>query len=293
MRVRFDILSYADVVPENLRLLRAAASARGIVLAEHEPHTLTFSVESGEVLVRSSGQPFAPMVLMHRTVHRLLPLLHPILDHLEGSGTVILNPVAAALASRNKIETAQRLHESGIAVVATHGCYPGSLWPQEFEGPVVIKPALGAQGRGVTFFTTAAEAREYLNALPIDDSLFREPLVIQRNWGAAAIDLRAYVVGGRCLGLVERRPAPGERRANLALGATATPLPTESSAGRLAEQAALSMGLDFCGVDLVDVDDQILISEVDAWAGFAGVQRATGVDIAGGILEHSLAKVTR
>jgi glutathione synthase/RimK-type ligase-like ATP-grasp enzyme len=47
-------------------------------------------------------------------------------------------------------------------------------------------------------------------------------------------------------------------------------------------------------VDLLEAGDgQLQILEVDAWAGFAGLEAATGADIAGRILDLALDKLRR
>ena len=38
-------------------------------------------------------------------------------------------------------------------------------------------------------------------------------------------------------------------------------------------------------MDLLGIDDQIYISEVDAWAGFAGIEKVTGKSVSDAIFE--------
>ena len=84
---------------------------------------------------------------------------------------------------------------------------------------------------------------------------------------------------------MERSPRPGERVANLAQGGTGESLELTHPAARLAESAAQAMKLDIAGVDLLGIDDQIYISEVDAWAGFAGIEKVTGKSVSDAIFE--------
>ena len=84
---------------------------------------------------------------------------------------------------------------------------------------------------------------------------------------------------------MERIPQPGERVANLAQGGTGIALALTHPAARLAESAAQVMKLDIAGVDMLGIDNQIYISELDAWAGFAGIEKVTGVSVSSAIFE--------
>lgn len=85
---------------------------------------------------------------------------------------------------------------------------------------------------------------------------------------------------------------PVEVRANLALGAVAKPLALDHPAASLAVAATKAMGLDYAGVDMVeDAAGGRQILEVDGWAGFAGLEQATGADIAGHILDMALERL--
>jgi len=110
--------------------------------------------------------------------------------------------------------------------------------------------------------------------------------------GFVGKDIRAYVVGGRCLGIMARSSvSPAEWRANLALGGKAIPLPITHPAGDLAVQATSAVRLDYAGVDILeDGSGNFVVLEVDAWAGFAGLEESVGVDVAGAILELAISR---
>jgi glutathione synthase/RimK-type ligase-like ATP-grasp enzyme len=98
-------------------------------------------------------------------------------------------------------------------------------------------------------------------------------------------------VAGTCVALMRRVARPGEIRANLAQGATGSPLPADHPAGKVAAVALRACRLDFGGVDMIeDAGGTVRVLEVDAWAGFAGITRVTGADVAGAILDHAAAE---
>ena len=97
--------------------------------------------------------------------------------------------------------------------------------------------------------------------------------VVQEHIEAAGHDLRVIVSGGRAVGCAERRPRPGEWRANVALGATIEPAFAEPAACELAVTAARILGLDLAGVDLLPVADGHVVVEVTAQSSFAPSMR--------------------
>ncbi len=192
-----------------------------------------------------------------------------------------------------------RLTEAGLPTVPSLGFLPWESVGLDGlpAGTTVIKPAHGLQGRGVSFFTSRAEAQAEARSIRWGDAqdLVSEYYLAQPAAGSPGQDIRAYVVGGACAALARRTSAhPGEPRANITLGAVATALALDHPAAALAVAATQALGLDYAGVDLLeDGDGQLQILEVDAWAGFAGLELATGADVSGRILDLALDKLRR
>jgi RimK family alpha-L-glutamate ligase len=241
--------------------------------------------------------PQDPGVIIHRTVSRLQGIVAPALRLWEASGSKVLNNLSASSLARDKLATAVRLTEAGLPVVPSLGFFP---WEETVfsglpPGGTVIKPAHGRQGQGVSFFATRNEAEAKARAIQWGEAreILSEHLVAQPVIEPAGQDVRAYVVNGSCVALARRTARdPHERRANLTLGAEATALSLGHPAAALAVAATEAVGLDFAGVDMVeDAGHGWQILEVDAWAGFAGLERATGADISGRILTMAMERL--
>jgi ribosomal protein S6--L-glutamate ligase len=192
-----------------------------------------------------------------------------------------------------------KLTGAGLPTVPSLGFLPweGVGFDLLPAGATVVKPAHGLQGRGVSFFGSKAGAQADARTIAWSEArdVISEYYLAQPVIGSPGQDLRAYVVGAACVALARRKSAkPGEPRANITLGAVATGLPLDHPAAALAAAATKALGLDYAGVDLLEAEDgQLRILEVDAWAGFAGLEAATGADISGRILDLALDKLRR
>ncbi len=294
---QITLLSYDDVTPHNVASFRRAAAERDISLCEWIPHRISLWCGDGRVEPLYENARQDPDVIIHRTISRLQGIVVPALRLWEKGGSSILNDLSASALARDKLATAIKLTEAGLPVVPSLAFFPweetafGRLPP----GSTVLKPAHGRQGRGVSFFATRDAAQAVARAIQWGDAreILSEHSLAQPVIGPAGQDIRAYVVNGSCVAVARRTATdPRERRANLTLGAVATPLPLEHPAASLAVAATEAVGLDYAGVDLVeDADGGLQILEVDAWAGFAGLEQATGADISGQILDMALDKL--
>jgi gamma-F420-2:alpha-L-glutamate ligase len=294
---RIILLSYDDVTPHNVISFRRAAAARNIKLQEWIPHRISVWCGDGRVEPLYENAPRDPGVIIHRTISRLQGIVVPALRLWERSGSRIINELSASAVARDKLATALKLTEAGLPVVPSLAFFPWeeTAFSRLPPGGTVIKPAHGIQGRGVSFFATRDAAEVETRAIQWGDAreILSEHWMAQPVIGPVGQDIRAYVVNGGCVAVARRTASdPRERRANLTLGAVATPLPLGHPAASLAVAATETVGLDYAGVDMVeDPDRGLQILEVDAWAGFAGLEQATGADISGPILDMALEKL--
>jgi ribosomal protein S6--L-glutamate ligase len=83
-----------------------------------------------------------------------------------------------------------------------------------------------------------------------------------------------------------RQGAEGEFRSNLHRGGTAEVTKLSTRERRTAVRAAKALGLAVAGVDLLRSDRGPLLMEVNSSPGLEGIEAATGVDVAGEIIEY-------
>ncbi len=99
-------------------------------------------------------------------------------------------------------------------------------------------------------------------------------------------DIRALVVGGDRVVAAMRRVANGDEfRSNVHRGGTVEAVHLDPVYEQTAVRAAQIMGLRVAGVDMLEGEDGPLVMEVNSSPGLQGIEAATGLDVAGAIID--------
>ena len=151
------------------------------------------------------------------------------------------------------------------------------------DPPHVIKLNEGAQGQGVLLAEKRSSAQGMIEAFR---GLYANFLVQEFIREARGVDLRCFVVDGKVIAAMQRKATDGDFRANLHRGGTATAVDLTRQEVDVAVHAARVMGLGVAGVDLLRSHRGPLVLEVNSSPGLEGIEAATGVDVAGAIIEH-------
>lgn len=204
----------------------------------------------------------------------------------EMMGVYSVNESLAISRSRDKLRSLQLLARRGIGLPVTIFAHRTSQAEDIIKtiggAPVVIKLLEGTQGLGVVLGETENAAKSMIQAFAGLDANF---LVQEFIKEAGAEDIRCLVVGDRVVAAMMRRGKEGEFRSNLHQGGSAESIritPTERST---AVAAARVMGLHVCGVDLLRANHGPVVMEVNSSPGFEGIENATGIDVAGRVIE--------
>ncbi len=209
-----------------------------------------------------------------------------VLRQFELMGSYTPNPAGAVLRARDKLRTHQLLAAQGIDLPTTvFGDNPDDtvdLLSMLGPPPHVIKLNEGTQGAGVMLTEKPSASRGVIEALR---GLYANFLVQEFVEEAKGADLRCFVVGGHVVAAMRRQAEQGEFRSNLHRGGTAIPAIANAAEQAAAVRAAKVLGLGVAGVDLIHSDRGPLILEVNSSPGLEGIESASGVDIAGKIVE--------
>ena len=212
------------------------------------------------------------------------------LHWIEQRGVPVMNSPRAIERCVDKFYTTALLHESGLPVPRTVVCegIDAAMTAMRAMRQVVVKPIFGSMGHGLVRLADPDVAFRVFRSLEQIRSVFYLQEAIDHD----GRDIRAFVVGGRVLAAIERRSPPGEWRTNVSRGGTARAFDLPGSWAQLACRAAEVVGADYAGVDLLPSQDgRVFVLEVNGIPGWEGLQRATGVDVAGTIVDCLLARL--
>ncbi|NNE90974.1 MAG: 30S ribosomal protein S6--L-glutamate ligase, partial [Verrucomicrobiales bacterium] len=98
-------------------------------------------------------------------------------------------------------------------------------------------------------------------------------------------DVRAFVINDRVVGAIRRTAQGQEFRSNVHRGGVATAIDLDPAYEKAAVMAAQIMGLKVCGVDMLEGKDGPQIMEINSSPGLEGIEGATGLDIAGEVID--------
>ena len=197
-----------------------------------------------------------------------------------------LNNAAAITQSRDKLFSLQLLLNNGVDIPTT-GFANSPLDTDDLikmvgGSPLIVKLLEGTQGKGVVLAETKKAAESVINAFK---SLNANILVQEFIKEANGKDLRLFVVDGKVVASMQREAAPGEFRANIHMGGTASIVKVTPEEKKIAIKAAKAMDLKVAGVDIIRSSKGPLLLEVNSSPGLEGIEGATNKDIAGEMIK--------
>ncbi|MFT2091314.1 30S ribosomal protein S6--L-glutamate ligase [Paraglaciecola sp. 2405UD69-4] len=204
----------------------------------------------------------------------------------EMMGTYSINESVAISRSRDKLRSLQLLSRKGIGMPRTgfahHPDKIDDLIKNVGGAPVVIKLLEGTQGIGVVLADTQKAAEAIIEAFM---GLKANILVQEYIKEAGGADIRCLVVDGKVIAAMKRQAAPGEFRSNLHRGGSASIVRLSPAERKTAVDAAKTMGLSMCGVDILRASSGPVVMEVNSSPGLEGIETATGKDVASMIIQ--------
>jgi ribosomal protein S6--L-glutamate ligase len=290
--VKLGILSMAPRAYSTQRL-RQAAEERGHKVKVL--NTLRFSIELQE------GEPD----LYYRAKH--LSDYDAVLPRIGASityyGTAVVrqfeqmevytpNTANGITNSRDKLRSLQILSRHDIGIPHTTFVRDRSDVLPAIEriggAPVIIKILEGTQGVGVILADTTKVAEAIIETLQVA----RQNVLIQQFVAESkGKDIRAFVVGDRVVASMRRVAQGDEFRSNVHRGGVAEPVQLDERYEETAVRAAQIMGLRVAGVDMLEGKDGPQIMEVNSSPGLEGIESATGLDIAGAVIDYMAQQV--
>ncbi len=271
------------------RRLREAALARGHKVRIFDTLKFGIYLQKGEPDVTYNGKPISHYdAIIPRIGTSITFYGTAVVRQFEQMGTYCLNTAESILASRDKLSSMQALsrHDVGIAETAFVRNQKDILQAiQEMGGaPVIIKLLSGTQGVGVIL----AESNKVAEAIIETLSSVKQNVLVQKFVSESkGKDIRAFVVGDRVVAAMRRTAVGQEFRSNVHRGGKTEAVKLDESYERTAVRAAQILNLKVAGVDMLEGKDGPVIMEVNSSPGLEGIEKATGLDIAGEIVQFT------
>jgi ribosomal protein S6--L-glutamate ligase len=204
----------------------------------------------------------------------------------EMMGVFPANESQAISRSRDKLRCLQLLSREGLGLPVTGFAHS----TKDSEGlirmvggaPLVLKMLEGTQGLGVILADTDKAAQAVIEAFR---AIHANILVQEFIKEARGSDIRCFVVDGKVVAAMKRQGPPGEFRSNLHRGGSAEKVRLTPEERSTATRSAKTMGLRVAGVDILRSNHGPVVMEVNSSPGLEGIEKATGVDVAGKVVE--------
>jgi ribosomal protein S6--L-glutamate ligase len=212
-----------------------------------------------------------------------------VLRQFEMMGVFPANDSLAIAKSRDKLRSLQLLSRHDIGI-------PPTAFARRREDvrsairkvggtPVILKLLEGTQGTGVILAESVKSAESVLDAM---HSLGQNILIQAFVAESQGTDYRAIVVGRKVVAAMARQAVEGDFRSNLHRGGSARGVVLEPQFAETAVHAAEVLGLNLAGIDMIASREGPMVLEVNSTPGLEGIETATGIDVAGAMIDFVL-----
>lgn len=155
----------------------------------------------------------------------------------------------------------------------------------DFDFPVIVKGSLSRQGRGVHLCSDVGAVRKLMK-----ENEGGYPAWIVREFIPNDGDVRVFTVGYKAIGAMKRTAKAGDFRSNISQGATGAvfDLEAQPEVRHMAEAICEALRIEVAGVDIMlhrETGAPYLL-EINSGPEIAGIERYTGANVAGEIVEY-------
>jgi len=268
-------LFYTVIRPEEKWIL-AAAEERQIRVERLHDEAVTFP------LVRNG---FEADLVLNRSVSHSRSLYA--LRFFEHYGVPTVNRYEVVALCGDKVLSSLRLEEAGVPTPRT----VVALTPEaalkaldEIGYPAVLKPPIGSWGRLMAKVDDPEEAEQIIEHKSALGSPNHSIFYVQEYVAKPERDLRALVVGDEIVAAMYRHSK--DWRTNAARGAVSEAMSPTPEMRELVLRAAAAVGGGVLAVDLMESPEGLVVHEVNPTPEFRALTAATGIDVAGKVVDY-------
>ncbi|HEV7348408.1 RimK family alpha-L-glutamate ligase [Telluribacter sp.] len=253
-----------------------ALEERGHTWEHHNPNHLYMLVSDStsgyDRLYNGHSDLETPVRLLARNYDAVISRIGSSIDHgasilrhlNENLGIYSAQTADGIETASNKLKTTQKLSLNGVRVpITTYAKSPVHTdWLIDKTGglPTIAKLLRGSQGVGVFILETPQAANTTLESF----YKLEASIKLQQFIDAGSKDIRVIVVGDQVVASMERT-GKKDFRANISQGGSGAKIKLNDEDKELCVKAAKSIGLEFCGVDLLkDKNGKSYVVEINS-----------------------------
>lgn len=275
----------ADGIKNQVSRLLEEFSKKNVEIDVVKNNEVLAMIESGEIKTKLPPYDFVVYLDKDRYVAEML----------EKLGYKLFNSSKSIVLCDDKMLTHIALSNQNINMPTTISstlCYRDNgnrdhlkIIEEKIGFPLIVKENYGSLGRQVYFVENSANLKQ------IEDKLVHIPHIFQKFIASSkGKDYRIIVIGNKVVAYMKRENK-NSYLSNLATGGTASKIELPESYLEVAIKASKILGLDYCGVDILEGENgEPLISEVNSNAFYEGIEKTTGVNVAKAYVEYILSK---
>lgn len=288
MRVKL-VTTYSTDFFYELNRVKEEAAILGYKLDIVDLTDFSFEIDKKGQVLSVLFEDIGDVYILRGIMHSQKPISE-LVKHLRKKGARVFdNNFLLHAYSIDKQADILKLALNGISVPHTFFARDFSSYlkkAEEIGYPVIFKAGRMGKGKGVYKFDDRETFRQFLRRLEREGKQAKSFLL--QEFIDYKYDLRCLVVKDKVFAM-RRIPKEGEFRANFSLGGEVEPFDLDSDGKDLAVRSMNAVGLLYGGVDiLITNDNKKYILEVNHNAGFEGMEKATGENIARLYLELAI-----
>lgn len=244
-------------------------------------------IDDREISFRLDQTPYDVDVVLERCINHSRAL-HA-LRLFESYGIRCVNTYNVATVCGDKLLTSVAFQEKKIPQPEVRVAFTeesAMKTVEEMGYPVVFKPAVGSWGRLITKINDRDAAEGILEHKTILGSYHHSIFYIQKYIAKPGRDIRAFVVGDRCIAAVYRNAV--HWKTNTARGAVTSNCPVTPDLNDLSVRAANATGGGIIALDIFETADGLLVNEANYTMEFRNSITPTGVNIPAAIVDYTL-----
>jgi len=202
---------------------------------------------------------------------------------LENSGVRVFESLETLQVCGNKLLASLKLQRAGVPIPKTGVGFSNEI-TEHIEYPSVVKPLIGSWGRLIAPLNDEESASSILEHREQLGALYNIHYVQERVGGK---EIRTFVVGKEIVAAGYRNSREGEWRANVARGGKFEGCEVTPELEKMSLAAARAVNGNILSIDFFETETGLLVNEINGTPEFRGLSGATGVDIAGKIMEFA------